>query len=368
MKSNNLINMKLLKQENDVKERKTKLPGIIFTRACCCLGIVIFHYFCHSKGKFKLLLLTANSTFGFMFVTSFFCISGVVLYYNYPKIQSLKRFYYKRWKSILLPYYICFIYFFLRTAFNSHKLFYKGNWIRIFITLTGLDGYLSLKIKTYYLIGEWFLGAIIIIYIIYPIILFQVSKNNIIINNVIICLFYFLMYKKINFSYPKTTNIITCITSFYFGMEALRFKNFYLTNKKSFIISCFLLILLCTIKIKINIDIIIFQIQGFSLFIILYQIGLYVMETKWNLLFNEISNLSYGIFLFHHKIIVDILSLYNPIEWHVIILLLLIIIFLTIICAKIHSMVVNSVVKSYLFKIIDMISMDFKKILKVFLI
>ena len=353
MIKNDSTYIKLLKKKNDAKGTKKKLKGIIFTRACCCLGIIIYHYFCHSKGEFKFFYHTANSHFGFMFVTSFFCISGVVLYYNYPKIISIKSFYYKRWKSILLPYYICYIYFFLRTAFDKHKLFYRGDWIRIFISLTGLDGYLSLRIKTYGLIGEWFIGPLIIIYVIYPLLLFQISKFNIIINNIIICFLYFLMYKKNIFSYCKTMNIITCITSFYFGIETLRFQNFYLTNKKSFILSCFLLILLCTIKIEINIDIIIFQIQGFSLFIVLYQIGEYVMETKWNLLFNEIGNLSYSIFLFHHKIILDVLSLYNPVEWYAIILLLLIIIFLTIICAKIHCMVVNSVVKSYLFKKID---------------
>ena len=97
------------KKINLEKKIKTKLEGIIFARACCCIGIVIFHYFSGSKGKFKLLYLNANSSYGFLFVTSFFCISGVVLYYNYPKISSIKKFYYKRWKSILLPYYICFI-------------------------------------------------------------------------------------------------------------------------------------------------------------------------------------------------------------------------------------------------------------------
>ena len=182
----------MLKTKKPFMDKKQKIQGIIFARACCCIGIVINHYFCHSKGNFKILYNTANSSFGFMFVTSFFCISGVVLYYNYPKIKSVKRFYFKRWKSIYPSYYICFLYFFLRTAFNLKKLFFKGHWSKIFLTLIGMDGYLSYRIRTYYLIGEWFLGAIIIIYILYPLILCIVARNNLLFNNMIICFFYYL--------------------------------------------------------------------------------------------------------------------------------------------------------------------------------
>ena len=97
-----LLTIKTL--ENLKTSSKNKISGIIFARALCCIGIVIFHYFCHSNGNFKFLFKTKNSTFGFMFTTSFFCISGTVLYYNYPKIKSYKIFYYKRWKSIFPGY------------------------------------------------------------------------------------------------------------------------------------------------------------------------------------------------------------------------------------------------------------------------
>ena len=354
MKNNYIIDTKILKEENYVNHKSKKIPGIIFTRAFCCIGIVIFHYFCHSKGNFKILFLTANSSFGFMFVTSFFSISGSVIFYNYPIVKSIKKFYYKRWKSILLPYYICYIYFFLKKTFFYNKLFYKGNWLKILITLIGLDGYLSDKTKTYYLVGEWFLGAIIIIYILYPLLLFRLSKTNIIINNIIICFFYFLMYKNI-FNFSISRNIITCIASFYFGMEAIRYKEIYLINKKTFVISFLIFIFLYKIKIKINFNIIIFQIQGFSLFIILYQIGQYVMQTNLNKIFVEINKLSFSIYLFHHQIISDILSLHNPKQWYADLSILSITIILTIIISKIHLLVVNSFFQSYIIKKLDLL-------------
>ena len=103
-------NISIIKKNNI---RKQRCQGIIFARVCCTLGILLFHYFCHSKCRFKLLFNTANSQFGFIYVTSFFCISGTVLYYNCPKVVSIKIFYYKRWKSIFPSFYIIFIYYYM---------------------------------------------------------------------------------------------------------------------------------------------------------------------------------------------------------------------------------------------------------------
>ena len=337
-----------------ISQRKPKINNIIFSRACCCIGIVVFHYFCHSKGKFKFLYSTANSDFGFMFVTSFFCISGFVLYYNYPLTLTIKKFYYKRWKSILVPYYITFIYFFFIESFLLKKVIFFGNWKMFLFNIIGLDGFFSYRFKTNYLVGEWFLGAIIIIYLLFPIILFLTNKISIFINIIFLCIIYFLMYKGKNFFIiSQQRNIITCIASLFFGMEAFKFKHYILDNNLSIIISSFLLILLCSIKIDINFKLLIFQLQGFCLFIFLYKIGYYAMQTKIHFIFEEISNLSYNIFLFHHKLIIYIFSIHKPEKWYANILLLLLSIIIIIICSKIHLMVVNRISKSYIFKKLD---------------
>ena len=44
MEKNNLINNNNLKTNKGIITKKEKLAGIIFTRACCSIGIVIFHY------------------------------------------------------------------------------------------------------------------------------------------------------------------------------------------------------------------------------------------------------------------------------------------------------------------------------------
>lgn len=75
---------------------------------------IILSFFGKLNGNFKLLCQTTNATFGFILVASFFCISGTVLYYNYPKINSLKAFYFKRWKSIFPSFYIGFMYYYIQ--------------------------------------------------------------------------------------------------------------------------------------------------------------------------------------------------------------------------------------------------------------
>ena len=348
MEKNPSNNQFLTIEKNEAISKK-RLSGIIFARACCSIGIIIFHFFCHSKGNFKFLYFTPNSSWGFMYVTSFFCISGCVLYYNYPKVNSLKYFYFKRWKSIFPSFYICYSYFFLKNVFLHHKLFFGGHWSRLFFTFFGLDGYLRNKYKTYYIIGEWFLGAIIIIYILYPIMSILMSKNILIIHFIIYS--YFIYNHIKNIIILRNTNIFVCINSFYFGMISIKFHNLFFKNKITLLMSFIILVFLCLYKISKNI--LFFQIQGFTLYIVLIQIGQLLMRTKFKGIFLEISILSYNMLLFHHTIILDILQVNCPKEWYLNMPLLGMAILLTIICSKILFIIVNNIIQSNFFKKIE---------------
>ena len=101
---------------NKIKiKSKKKLSGIIFAKAFCSINIIIYHYLCYSNGKFNFLFKTTNNShLGFIFVTTFFCISVILLYYNYPKIKSSKIFYFKRWKTIFPSFYVGFFYYYLK--------------------------------------------------------------------------------------------------------------------------------------------------------------------------------------------------------------------------------------------------------------
>jgi peptidoglycan/LPS O-acetylase OafA/YrhL len=136
-------------------------------------------------------------------------------------------------------------------------------------------------------------------------------------------------------------------------MLSIKFHHLFFHSKEAFLISLFLLFVLSLKKIS-NI-ILIFQIQGFALFIMLVQIGKKIMKFRIKIIFVEISTLSYNIFLFHHKIIIDILNIINPTEWYLNMILLLIIIILTIILSKILYIIIKKILNSKCFKLFERI-------------
>lgn len=329
--------------------QKERIEGIVFARACCAIGIIIYHYFCHSNTAFSFLYTSANSEWGWMFVTVFFAISGAVLYYNYPENFSLKLFYYKRWKSIFPAFYMCFLFFFLKNVFAYHSVFYFGK-SRILFSLFGMDGYFLYRFPNYYLVGEWFLGAIIMLYVMYPLLSWVMNKNQIIIPVVLIAGYVWMLCTDF-FVIEDFRNMITCTATFYFGMVALRYKDFFFKNKIVGIVSFLILIFLCCVRLPQFVFV--YQIQGLALMIVLIQAGNMIMTTKAKPFFAEISKLSFCIFLFQHIIILDIQGVCNPQAWYKILVVLGATIILTIICAKVLSIVADYFLQSRFFKKID---------------
>lgn len=259
-------------------------------------------------------------------------------------------------KSILVSYYICYFYFYITISLMYHRLVYKGPWIYLIFILIGLDGYLffGYKIRVFNLagIGEWFLGAIIIIYILYPI-LSTLMNINIFIINYIIFINYYFMYKTNFYSrviYER--NFFTCLNSFYFGMLVIKYKTFFMENIIIFIIALFLSILLFLIKISSSFFLI-SQLHGFAIYIILLKIGNIIMSKKYSAIFFTLSSLSYSIFLYHHRIIRDILSIYNPEKFILHFILLCTTIIIILFFARMHSNNVDYILKSKIFQILD---------------
>ena len=85
---------------------------------------------------------------------------------------------------ILIPFYILYIVYFLFLLFQSHSvhnIFPEGipAW-RIVFTFLGMDSWVSMHgISTFSLtIGEWFLGCLILLYLIFPLLRFFMIKSE----------------------------------------------------------------------------------------------------------------------------------------------------------------------------------------------
>ena len=204
-------------------ENRQRLPGIIFTRVLATIGIIFFHFFYHSNCSTKLLFETESSYFGNLWVTCFFAISGAVLYYNYPNNFSLKTFYFKTWKSIFPIFYLSWLFWFIEIAISHKTLFWAGNPLKLILSFFGIDGYFYYIIPNYHLVGEWFLGAIIFLYILYPLLCRCINKNILIIP-IIVLFVYIDAYITKFFIIHDILRPFIYIGLFYFGMITLKYK------------------------------------------------------------------------------------------------------------------------------------------------
>ena len=180
----------------------------------------------------------------------------------------------------------------------------------------------------------------------YPIILYTFNNYIYILNAVLISL-HILSIKTNFFNVDIRRNPITCLISFCFGM-------FYIRNKKIFtsriILKTSIIISICLYFFKLNkTTILISQIQSFSFLIILIHIGEFIMKTKGKYFFQEISKLSYCIFLLQHITIMDIQRIYKTtILVHIIIVLIITIVF-SIVYDKILYIIVDNIINSKVF-------------------
>ena len=134
-----------IRYEEKCNTMKERLYGVDFIRAVCAIGIICFHYSGHSQSAFKVLYLQPYGGWGDIFVAMFFAISGGMLYYNHPQIESLKTFYIKRWKSIYPAFYIAFFFVWLDKVYETGTIFYGGDIKKIILSVLGIDGYFAYR-------------------------------------------------------------------------------------------------------------------------------------------------------------------------------------------------------------------------------
>lgn len=331
-------------------QHRERIESIDFIRAVCAIGIITFHFSCHLNENcpVRFLFGFANGEYGNVFVNVFFIVSGAMLYYNNSKIKNYKVFYYKRFKSIFPMFYIAYIPFYLITAIQSRNAFYAGNPLKFLLTLVGEDGYADASFGTvnYYQIGEWFLGAIVILYAIYPLLL-KLFNKSVVLTTLLVVALYALVFIPDMFKINKGFNIFSCLISFEIGMVLIKIKDKWFNNTKLFIASFFVTIIILFIKIPFIDDNICIHILAVSLFFVLVFLGEILMKNKflhWS--FSKLGLLSYAIFLLQHKFILFIFKIYNPDNWMLMIAMLVIDIVVTILAAYVLNLVNKKLLSS----------------------
>lgn len=117
-------------------------------------------------------------TLGQQGVVLFIMISGATQCISYEKQAALGRglgqYYKKRFLALMPAFYVAYFLGYVISRLSSVP-FHIG---RSFIwTVLGMDGYLIMKgIPTAYIVGEWFLGLIILLYMVFPLLYKLIRK------------------------------------------------------------------------------------------------------------------------------------------------------------------------------------------------
>lgn len=168
-------------------------------RVLAMFFVITYHFGCEYAAAglpfINLFCTTSNYDFGNIAVTIFIALSGGLLYKRYGvigceeryptqpsitidvpkntnKFEQIKTFYVKRAKAIYPPFWILSLYIplsMIRHLLADGNPFFMGSPFKLSLTVIGFDGYVKLfGISTYAFCGDWFVGAIVMLYLLYP--------------------------------------------------------------------------------------------------------------------------------------------------------------------------------------------------------
>ncbi len=324
--------------------------SIDLIRVLGAIGIILLHYYHYIDTRIVFYNhYYQNGDFGNVIVYIFFMISGAMLYYNNGEIKSIKLYYYKRFKSIFPMFYFVFITLYIYTVIRTGNFLYGGNPLKILLTVFGLDGFFHYLSLNYYLIGEWFLGAIIILYAIYPLLL-KLFKKSLFLTTTVCILLYSLVFIPNLFIVDIENNILSCLLSFEIGMLIMKYNNVWKENKLIFVISFVLSLIIIFIKIDFIHTSIFNHILAITLFFVLHFIGKYIMKIKiLRCFFSQASRISFAIYLLHHFIIIRALKLYMPENSYMSVIYVIIVICVIMFSAFVLNMIIKYILNTKIY-------------------
>ncbi|WP_170948072.1 acyltransferase [Paenibacillus sp. 7516] len=286
--------------------RKERLFYLDFIRALSVLAIVVYHFSTTLSGLRIESFLSipwnyANGNLSTIGVSLFFSISGAALMYSYNDKFSLRQYFAKRFLSIYPIFWIAYIVAFLYLFYVNKTTAHVPN-ISFFLTIFGMDGYMLYSIPNYYILGEWFLGCIILLYLCFPVLRFFVLRYPII-TFIAILVLYLVFVENYVFKLGINRNFLTRIPELLIGMyftQFIRKVKWY-----HFLIASIITALMLFVKIDIN-QMYKVTIVGISVFFVLAYIAQFIRSNKIMGSIQVVSKYSFAVFLVHHVIMMQL--------------------------------------------------------------
>lgn len=282
--------------------------------------IVMDMYVIHPMHNLKFLetiIIRPNVHLAMLACGVFILISGATLKLN-ERNESVLSFYKRRLTKILIPFYFAYIIYFIIKAITLKNIHLFGGiekW-RFIYTILGMDEYLNAAgIKTFTLgIGEWFLGCIILCYLVYPL-LSYLDKKYKLITFIVFTIYDILInvyYSRFNFAMPQHFNFLCQVYNFYLGIAIIDERVFD-KLKKCQIFGILLVLFIYFYPSIINIpDNIKITLCAVSLVIVFYGFEKLLAKNDFIISFIKSFNaISLEFFLVHHFVIYEVDYLLN---------------------------------------------------------
>lgn len=270
--------------------------------------IVLFHYCCTLK-MYKIdtfdnwLYQYAGGSWGTIGVNIFFLLSGACLLNSTKKKFFIKEFYKKRFLRIFPMFYLAWLPCYVLRSIIEKNPFWGGKPVNFLWTFLGMDGYFREIDLNYSIVGEWFTGAIIIIYLLFPILRYLFAKFRLV--TTIVLLGAYILNCKMHFpTVPGRAWLGEEILIFWLGLLIAEYEE-VIRKKVNWIIT----VMLSVIFILVDIPFISQSVNGILLSLCIFISFMLVplVFLKWRTvswLISWIAKYSYAIYLSHHVILV----------------------------------------------------------------
>jgi peptidoglycan/LPS O-acetylase OafA/YrhL len=210
---------------------KTKrLFWLDFVRAISVLTIIVYHYRSqfayqypnnHAAGAIGML----GVAFGDLGVAMFIMISGAALMLGKSTKFDAGDFFRKRVLSIYPAYWVAFIVASIFCLILNGHLNDNGEYWKLILSVFAVDGFFLYKTSNYYVVGEWFVGFILFLYLLFPLLRPIVQRLPLAAIAVFpaIYLIALPLYNAHHFELIDQRNPLMRVPDFLFGMLFVRF-------------------------------------------------------------------------------------------------------------------------------------------------
>ena len=291
---------------------RTRVFYLDLIRAVAAVLIVLTHFNFHLKehgGGYVLTYEPFGIYVGALGVSLFLIISGAALTLTYRRPINLKRFYWKRFRSIYPMFWTAWVLgtlaFFLATNGRLPNAAPAKSFI---LTVLGIDGLAqAFYFRTMYLLGEWFLGFILLYYLVFPVLLWAIDRFPVITGAVLLVVYAatVVIMQRYFPAYPSAAVLTTRLPELAFGSYLV----LYIRRIHGAVVvpAAVALAVSAMFPGRIPEDVAT-TIVGISVFLILVVAGRYVAIQPVRAVVSLIATYSYPIFLVHHVVIEQVLE------------------------------------------------------------